>query len=168
MFWHVSVCLSTPGGVPETGPGGRGTSARSTQGGGTQAQVPPVRPGQGVPQWGYTTLGTPIRPGQGGTLNRVPPSELAWGYPDGGYPTSGSPPCRTWLGEGVTLTGEGVPHLVQDNTWSTDTPLSVWLLLSRRRTFLYTDSFAINEWHLLWNSILLIWHRICYCYEISI
>ena len=99
MFWHVSVHPSIHpsvcphlGGVPQPGPaGGGGTptggvpnhqtwpGGGGTLMGGTPPQVPPVRPGWGVPHLGYP----PVRPG--------------WGAPWWGYPTSGTSHW-TWLG----------------------------------------------------------------------
>ena len=116
MFWHVSVCLSTPRGLHQPGPGGGGTPARSSWGGvplpgpaggfpllevplpgGTPPSVPTIGPGWGVPQWEYPTLGTPIRPG-----HWVP----QWGYPTSGTPVrpgSGLPqPGRSDLTGGTT------------------------------------------------------------------
>ena len=112
-----SICLSTPGGVPEPGPGGAGYPSQ-------------VQAGR-VPRWGYPTLGThlPIRPGQGGTLSggallevphlRYPPSDLVKGYPLAGYPTFGNPPsdlARGYPARGIPPwvcpigPGWGVPH----------------------------------------------------------
>ena len=120
MFWLVSAHLSvhTRGG---------GTPARSRQGGypsqvqvgGTPPWVPPIRPGQGVPQWGSTppqVIPPRVRPGRGVPHLRYPPSDLARAYPDGGgrYPTS------------VVL----------------DTQQSVCFLRSRRRTFLFSYLFS--------------------------
>ena len=68
---------------------------------------------------GYPTSGTPIRPGQG-----VPPA--------GGYPTSGTPPVRPG--------GGGTPLRQTDGVL--DTPRSVCLLRSRRRTFLFFVTYA--------------------------
>ena len=77
--------------------------------GGTPSWVPPVRPGWGVPEvgyslpagpgrgvpwWGYPTLGTPVRPG--------------WGVPQLGVPHLGYPPHRTWPGG---YPNGRVPHL---------------------------------------------------------
>ena len=81
---HPSICLSTPG--------GGGTLARSRLGGG----VP--QPG---PAGGYPTLGTPIRPGQGGTPPQVPPGQTWLGVPHLEYPPSD-------LAGGTLI---GVPHL---------------------------------------------------------
>ena len=109
MFWHVSVCLSTPGGD---------TPARSRVS--YLGYPPPIRPGWG----GYPPLGPP------------PPSDLARGTPPWvrpssglarGYPTSGTlPPPPVEPGWG------GIPPWVV-----LDAPRSVCLLRSRRRTFLF-------------------------------
>ena len=170
MFWHVSgrpsihpsIRLSTPGGggYPSQVQVG-GYLARFRQGG------YPARSRQGVPHvrhpppwtWleGYLT-GYPM-----GVPNvRYPLWNLAGGYPMG-YPTSGTP-CQTWPG-GYPM---GVPHLrypLSDlagvrvpnqggGTWLGggvyplrltdvvfDTPQSVCLLRSRRRTFLFHRCF---------------------------
>ena len=124
------TCLSaTPGGggVPRPGPdpGGPGLT-RGT----TSAPPPPSDLAGGYPASGYPTSGTPCHTWPGGYP--LPPSDLA-----GGYPTSGTtppPPRRSHLaGEGGR---EGVtPPLVTDGVL--DTPRSVCLLRSRRRTFLF-------------------------------
>ena len=120
-------------------------------------RYPPSDLVRGYPNWGYPTLGTPpIESGwgldlpppsqtwlgvphlgypplhlargdtltRGGTPPRItppPPSDLAGGYPDGGYPTS---------------------YRITDGVL--DTPRSVWLLRSRRRTFLLKYSLTIK------------------------
>ena len=106
------------GRVPQPGPGGGGggTPARSRQG-----EVPQPGPGRGYPSQ-VKAGGTPPASQQGGTLvGGVPqwgtlgtPSQVSGGYPNGGgglYPTS------------LVL----------------DTPRSVCLLRSRRRTFLFYE-----------------------------
>ena len=113
----LSGCLSTPrgGGYPgQVQMGGRCSPARSSWMGGT-------------PAGGYPTSGTPLL-------------DLA-----GGYPTSGKPPPhQTWPGGGTppwvtpsppVRPGQG-GYPTSGNRWSTDTPRSVCLLRSRRRTFL--------------------------------
>ena len=82
---------------------------------------PPIRPTD--PLLGGTPSGTPIRPGRGDTL---------WGYP-----TSG-PPIRP--GRGDPCQG-GTPPPVTDGVL--DTPRSVCLLRSRRRTFLLFCNFEM-------------------------
>ena len=126
MFWHVSVhpsiCLSTPRRVPQPGPVGGYTSQvqlGGTPAGGTPPCIPlpvrpdrgvphlgypPVRPGwEGVPWWGYPTLGTPHQtwlgvPQWGVPHLRYTPIRPGWGVPQWGltqlgvgYPTSGTP-----------------------------------------------------------------------------
>ena len=84
-----------------------------------------VYPGQvqvgGYPCQGVPHLWYPPSDLAGGTPPRVPPSDLA-----GGYPTSSTPPPPVRPGQGGYPTSDGV----------LDTPRSVWLLRSRRRTFL--------------------------------
>ena len=204
MFWHVSICLSTPRG---------GTLARSRWGGGYPCQVqvggtprvPPIRPGWGVPHLrhppsdlaggtltgGYPTSGTPPSDLAGGvpqwgvTPPQVPPSrtwlgvshlgypplDLARGYPDGGtpprvppsdlakvsqwgYPTSDTP-CQTW--PGGTLMGYPLQVPPHQTWWGgypdggypisrvLDTPRSVCLFRSRRRTFFLPTTFEVRE-----------------------
>ena len=166
----VSLCLSV-----HTCRGG-GTPARSSQPrGGTLTRSSHL--GGGYPMGGYPTLGTPhqTRPGvpqlgwgyppwvpllsdlAGGTPPQVPPIRPGWG----GYPTLGTP-CQTWPGvpplsdlAGGTPTG-GTPPRISDGVL--DTPQSVCLLRSRRRTFLY-----------IWNNtsipiiqrILSFWYKMC-------
>ena len=157
MFWHVSVhptvCPHLGGvpdqvqeGVPQPGPSGGylcrgyphlGYPPCQTWLGGTPPQVPLVGPGQwgGTPVGRYPTLGTlppcqtwPGVPVLGGTHLRYPPSDLARGYP-----TSGTPPplVRPGWGGGVPLLG-----WYPTSGGVLDTPWSVCLLRSRRRTFL--------------------------------
>ena len=117
-----SICLSTPGGgypsqIQMGVPLLKGYPTLSTPPpfylvGGTPPQVPPpsIRPGWGVPP-------------------PPPPSDLAGGYPrPGGNPpqVTPPPPHQTWP-EGGYPTSGGV----------LDTPRSVCLLRSRRRTFLF-------------------------------
>ena len=100
---------------PHTG----GTPARSRWGGGTQAR----------PSWG----GGGGYPCQGGRPPWVPPHRTWLG---GGIPHLRYPPHWTWPG-GVPLLGGGswvTPPKVIDGVL--DTPRSVCLLRSRRRTFL--------------------------------
>ena len=100
MFWHVSVCLSTPwGGYPG--------QVQTGWGGGL--------PGQ-VQAGGYPTLGTtPPLPGQtwlGGTPPRVPTPllDLAGGTSAGGVPHLGYPRVRP--GQGYPCRGRGTPPWV--------------------------------------------------------
>ena len=97
MFRHVSVhrsfCLSTSGGG---GYPGQVQAGGIPLWGGTHLGYPPLDLARGVPLlWGTprSTLGTPLRPGQG---------YPCWGYLVG--PTSGTPLVRTGQ-------GGGVPHL---------------------------------------------------------
>ena len=99
-------------GVPQPGPGGGYPSQ-------VQVEGTPARSRWGVPWWGYQRWGTT---GQG-----TPLSDLARGYPDREYPTSGIP--LSDLARGYP--DRGVPHRVV-----LDTPRSVCLLRSCRRTFL--------------------------------
>ena len=115
---QVPPCQTWPGGTPASWYPTSGT---------------PVRPGHGVPlPGGYPTSGTPIRPGWGGTPAR-------------GVPHLGHPPIRPGQGGGVTLAGGGVgggtPPQVTDGVL--DTPRSVCLLRSRRRTFLCHYYFCL-------------------------
>ena len=105
----LSICLSTPGGVPQPGPA---------------PQVPPVRPGWGgYPDGGVPTLDTPA-------------SDLAGGYPNrGGVPHLEYHPLSIGPGRGETPTGgtlTGVPYLSTHpstphphQTWSGGTPSRV-------------------------------------------
>ena len=147
MFWHVSVhpsfCLSTPRGrgvpwpgpargVPQPGPGG----------------VP--KPGPGVPKAGPGGGGTQARSRWGGYPSQVQVGGTPTGGPHLGfphqtwYPTSGTPPGQTWPG-GAPTGGGGVPHQVV-----LDTPRSVCLLRSCRRTFLFhLDLVRFVFWYVL-------------------
>ena len=108
-----------------------GTRARSSLGGGgpTQARssegVRPL-PG-GTPAGGYPTSATPIKPD--------------WGYPCGGYPTLVHPPSD--LARVPPQGGEGTPPRLTDGVL--DTPRSVCLLRSRRRTFLFFLSMNTDD-----------------------
>ena len=119
---------------------------------------PPVRPRWGVPRWQVPHLGYPPPPPcqtwQGGTLaggyptsGTPTPSDLA-----GGYPQWGVPHLRYPLSDLVGGYPMGVPHLRYSphQTWPwgyphgrvppqvvLDMPQSVYLLHSRRRTFLF-------------------------------
>ena len=129
------------GGIPQPGsgrgyPGGYPTSGTPHQTwlGVTPPQVPPIRPGWGVPRWGYPILGPPIRPGWVPHPTRGVPHP---GYPHprqtrGDTPVGGTPPRVPPL-----RPGQGVPHRVV-----LDTPRSVCLLRSRRRTFLFLSQHA--------------------------
>ena len=134
----LSICLSTPGGYPS-----------QVQPGGTPPQIPPIRPAGGYPScWGVPLRGgTPPR---GYPTSGYPPSpsDMAGGYPcrgvphlgyppvrpGWGYPCQGVSPCRTWPG--------GTPPQLIDGVL--DTPRSVCLLRSRRRTFLFQRLFSEN------------------------
>ena len=113
-----------------------------TPGGGYPGQVwggeYPSQVQRGVPLLdGYPILGTPLSKWlgypDGGTPPWVPPVGPGQGVPQlGEYPTSGTTPHQTWPG-GTLMGGTppqvppppvrpgqgGVPHLVQDNRWST-------------------------------------------------
>ena len=137
-----SICLSTPGGVPWPGPGGGGGGilAKSRWERCPTSGTPPVGPGQGVPNRGYPTMATPIRPGRGGTLTGVP----HLGYPHQNWPGDTPPQVHPLLDlaggyplsdlAGGTLTGYPISYRITDGVL--DTPRSVCLLRSRRRTFL--------------------------------
>ena len=136
------------GGTPARSDGGypsqvqtRGTLARSDGGtparsswGGYPPQIPPSDLAGGYPWWGWVTPPQvpPVRPGpgvpcQGVPHLRYPLSDLARVVPHLGYPPSdlvGWYPC--W---------GGTPPQVRDGVL--DTPRSVCLLRSRRRTFLF-------------------------------
>ena len=158
MFWHGSVCLSTPRGgtwarsrwgVPKPGPGGGGVPEPGPGGGvpkpGPGGGVPQPGPGGGYPNWGVPNLRyPPIRPGQGGTQWGVPtsgtppPIRPSQGvYPDGGSTPPLVPP-RSDLARGVPSVR--VPHQVV-----LDTPWSVCLLRSRRRTFLFSKFLQLKN-----------------------
>ena len=152
MFWHVSVHPSV---CPHLGRGG--TPAKSRQGG------TPARSSRG---WGggvrYPTSGTPIGPGQGGlplpggTPPWVPLSDLAGGYPTSGTPPSdlagGTPPQVPPIRPGWGYPCQAAPHLryppldlarwVPTLGGVLDTPRSVCLLRSCRRTFLFHHDFV--------------------------
>ena len=121
-----SIHLFVHGGYPgQVQPGGGYPS--QVQLGVPHLRYPPVRPGQEVPLLGVPHLGYPIRIGWGYPCwGKGYPY---WGVPHlaGGYPTLG-PPHQTWL-------GGGTPPWVTDGVL--DTPRSVCLLRSRRRTFLF-------------------------------
>ena len=131
MFSHVSVHPSfCPQGVYPTWPGGRvpwpGPGGGISQPGPPRG-VPPARGGGTLPGWGGTPPQVPPHQTWSvGTLTRgvpclrYPPSDLAGGYPCQG----GTPPRVT---DGVL-----------------DTPRSVCLLHSRRRTFLF-NSFSMAQ-----------------------
>ena len=98
-----------------------GTLARSRWGGGVPWPGPGGTPARGVPHLGHPSpcrawLGgtPPVRPGLGGTPSPIRPG---WGFP----------PARPDR-------GRGTPPRVTDGVL--DTPRSVCLLPSRRRTFL--------------------------------
>ena len=119
MFWHVSVHPII-------------LSVHTCGGGGT-------RPG---PDEGWSTPPQEPRPPRRTWPGEEPSQVQVWGYPTSGNP----PPHRTWLGVPLlwgtppwvtphqTMWG-GTPPRVTDGVL--DTPLSVCLLHSRRRTFLF-------------------------------
>ena len=123
--------------------GGGGARARSRPGGGYPNQVQ----SGGLPWLGGTPMGgTPHQtwpggyPGRGypgGTPPRVPPIRPGRGGTPMGVPHLGYPPPVT-PGWGGTPTGR-VPHRVV-----LDTPRSVCLLRSRRRTFLLQIVFIMD------------------------
>ena len=148
-----SVCPHPVGGeVPQLGPGGGDTPARSRQGvphlgypPQTWLGVPHLGypPGQVWPEVGYP----PVRSDQGGTqggvpwLGGTPPWVPPWSDLTRGYPTSGTP-YQTWLG--CTPMGGAPPWVppVRPGRGGThrvvlDTLRSVCLLRWRRRTFLF-------------------------------
>ena len=141
---HPSVCSHLGGGTlarsRSSWGGGRDTPVRSTLGGvplvgGTPPQVPP---GQGVPHRRYPSLdlaGWGDTNCWGGTPPWVPPIGPGWGVPPAGgrYPTSGIPLPPSDLVRGVPLPG-GAPLRETDGVL--DTPRSVCLLRSPRRSFL--------------------------------
>ena len=138
---------------------------------------PPVRPGWGVPLlgippqtwlgrypcqggypcWGVPHLGyPPVRPGQGSTPARcTPPQVPPIGPGRGGTPTRGVTPAggycphQTWPG--------GYPCQGGTRDGVLDTPRSVCLLRSRRRTFLYQMfcSGTLNRGDLFFDRQLL-------------
>ena len=112
MFWHVSVWLSTP-----MGGGGSSLGGGSTPAGGypllARGTPPQVTP-------------PPIRPGAGLPHLGYPPSDLGLG----GTPPWVPPPVGPGRGGGTP------PRVVLD------TPRSVCLLRSHRRTFLFFLFFS--------------------------
>ena len=103
----VPICLTWPG---HTSAGGRGVPHLG-------CLLSDLARG-GTPAGGYPSSGTPHK-----TCPGVP---LLRGSPARGYPTSGTPPLRPGQG--------GTPPQVTDGVL--DTPWSVCLLRSHRRTFL--------------------------------
>ena len=94
---------------------GRGYPSQ-VQVGGYPTSGTPIGPGQGVPQWGYPTLGTSRQTWLGGTPPQVPPPSDLAGWPlMGGNPTLDTLPIRP--GQGVPRLGGyptlGTPH----RTW---------------------------------------------------
>ena len=103
MFWHASVCLSTPrwgyparssqeGGYPSQVQVGGYPSQVQVGGYPSQVQVgvPQPGPGRGYPDGGYPNGGTSM----GVSHLGYPMSYLAGGYPSGGYPNQGGPHLR--------------------------------------------------------------------------
>ena len=129
-----------PRGVPRPGPASRGGGGVAhlgypppsrtwlgdppCWGEGTPPRVPPLphRTWLGVSHLGYPL---PVRPDRGGTPPRVPP-----------------PPPQLDLARG------GIP--LRETDWILDTPRSVCLLRSRRRTFLYSI-YILNYLHLMYQ-----------------
>ena len=152
--WGLPLPRGTPPQVPPVGPG-QGVSTLGT----------PITPGQGVPHqgypcWGVPTLGTPIRPGQGYPCQGVPHLRYPPIRPGWGYPTSGTPPLDQargtpengvlhlgyppWsdLAGGYPCQGGTPPQIINGVL---DTPRSVCLLRSRRRTFLFLSNFIVQR-----------------------
>ena len=102
----------------------------------SQVQLGGGYPCGGVPHLGYPPLDL------AGRLPHLayPPSDLAGGYPDGGTPPQVHPPHWTW--PGGTSTGGGYPTSYRITDGVLDTPRSVCLLRSRRRTFLFCRYFT--------------------------
>ena len=158
-WWGGTLTGGTPPQVPPVRP--------------LSIRVPPVRSDWGYLRWGtparYPTFNPPGQTWPGGTPPRVPPqSDLAGGVPWWrrvwqGYPRWGTPvrvPPRPGLMAGylrwgtphrgtphlagvpphLDLAGAGVPHRVVLNT-----PRSVCLLRSRRRTFLFYLSYVLGK-----------------------
>ena len=99
--------LFTPAGVPLPGPIGRGGTPARSRWKGYSCQVQR----RGVPQPGLTR-----------------------GYPCWVGTPPRVPPCQTWLG-GTPMGGYPTSYRITDGVL--DTPRSVCLLRSRRRTFLF-------------------------------
>ena len=103
-----SLCQSTPGGVPQPGPGGglprsdpaKGEYPGQVQSGGTWDGVPPGQVRMGVPEMGY-----PLARSGWGTWDGVPLAKSGWGYLKWG--------TRTWQGWGNPQPGQdrGVPEM---------------------------------------------------------
>ena len=125
-------------GTPTIGPGGGGY----TPTGGCPSWVPlsDLAGGRGYPDWGVPHLEYPL-------------SDLAGGCPNRGYPgTLPQVPPLLDLARGYPDRGGGTPPQITDGVL--DTPRSVCLLRSRRRTFLFSvptvgRAFTKNE---TWQS----------------
>ena len=126
---HPSVCLSSPR---------RGYPSQVQAGGGYPNLGGMLMgvPRQGVPWWGVPWLG---------------------GYSNGGYPTLGTP-CQTWMG-GYPDRGYpdgGTPLRLTDGVL--DKRQSVYLLRSRRRTFLlifFSDVSSVQCYLCLFVPLIL-------------
>ena len=134
----------TPPWVPPIRPGQGGTLTGGTPPqvppgqtwpGGTPPWVPPIRPCRGTPPWvpppRWTWLEGTLT---GGTPPWVPPIRPCGGYPDWGVPHLGYHPVRPGCG-GTPTGGHPTSYRITDGVL--DTPRSVCLLRSRRRTFLW-------------------------------
>ena len=122
-----SVCPHLGGSTLARSRWGWGTPARSSLVG-TPPQVPLSDLAGGYPWWGVPHLGYPYWTWPVGYPSRGYPCTLARGYPN-----SGTPPSDLAGGWGVPLLGGTSPQVID---WVLDTPRSVYLLRSRRGTFL--------------------------------
>ena len=129
VIFSLCMFVHTCGGYP----------ARSRQGGRVLNQIQmgdtrvPPRSGRGVPCWG------------GGT--QVPPKVRAGGYPARGTWGWGTLP-GTPRGQDGGYPARGVPRTAHGVL---DTPQSVCLLHSRRRTFLFIFHCTVSS-HCVWGS----------------
>ena len=152
----TSPCLTWLVGYPTSGtpirPGWGYPTLGSPPVGGGEVGYPPVRPGWKVPLLGYPPC---WRWGSG-----VPPVRPGWGVPHLGYPSVGSGWGRGYPCQGEGTSALGVPHLGYPPSqtwpgdtpawggtpWVLDTPRSVCLLRSLRRTFLYFNASTKVHW----------------------
>ena len=141
LYLHpINNMMSFLGGTPVTGPRSRWGGGYPTLG---QVRIGGLLPHLGVsphPEMRYPQPGQDSGGGGGGTWNGVPPARSGWGYPEMGYPPSrdGVPPGQVRTGGGYF--GWGTPPLPPRNRTVDrvlDTPRSVCLLSSPRRTFLF-------------------------------
>ena len=173
---HLSVHTWGGGGVPEPG-SGRGVP----QPGPVGSTLPGGTPSKGVSHPGYplTDLagGTPV----GGTPPWVPPFRPGWGCTP--CQVKDTPPRVPPIGPGQGNNPcLGVPHLgyfrsirpgqgryplpegtlLRETDGVLDTPRSVCLLHSRRRTFLFQSVTAtLSLRHQFWGSTLTCFHPSC-------